>query len=182
MSSSPKPIRLDIFVYAKKPISRRASLRRRSAYSRLSLSILWNLGPNRMDRRRFIFRRGLKIWPSFYLFLLFVAAFWFRKPSSLLGEQILYNLVWLQNYHASNSIFLIHMWSLAVEEHFYVLLPALLLLLIKVCRGRDPFWPIPVIFVLFSALCLASRWTLPPGANAGATQMRIDSLFAGVAL
>jgi hypothetical protein len=55
MSSSPKPIRLDIFVYAKKPISRRASLRRRSAYSRLSLSILWNLGPNRMDRRRFIF-------------------------------------------------------------------------------------------------------------------------------
>jgi len=132
--------------------------------------------------KRFILRRGLKIWPSFYLFLLFVAAFWFRKPSSLLGEQILYNLVWLQNYHASNSIFLIHMWSLAVEEHFYVLLPALLLLLIKVCRGRDPFWPIPVIFVLFSALCLASRWTLPPGANAGATQMRIDSLFAGVAL
>jgi peptidoglycan/LPS O-acetylase OafA/YrhL len=110
--------------------------------------------------RRFILRRGLKIWPSFYLFLIFIAALWTLKPSSLAGEQILYNVAWLQNYHASNSIFLIHTWSLAVEEHFYLLLPALLLLLIKVSRGRDPFRAIPALFILISVLCLASRWTL----------------------
>jgi peptidoglycan/LPS O-acetylase OafA/YrhL len=132
--------------------------------------------------KRFILRRGLKIWPSFYVFLIFVAALWLIKPSSLMGEQILYNVVWLENYHASNSIFLIHTWSLAVEEHFYLLLPALLLLLVKVSRGRDPFWTIPALFILISTLCVAFRRSLPPDINAGATHMRIDSLFAGVAL
>jgi RHS repeat-associated protein len=53
-----------LFVYAKKPIPRRTSLRRCPAYSRVSLSILWNLGSNRLDRGRFVFcvERVLDFW------------------------------------------------------------------------------------------------------------------------
>lgn len=132
--------------------------------------------------KRFILRRGLKIWPSFYLFLMLVTAAWLMKPSRLLHDQILYNVVWLQNYHASNSIFLIHTWSLAVEEHFYLLLPALIMLLLALARGRDRFRAIPALFILISVLCLAFRCLLPSGFSGSATHMRIDSLFAGVAL
>ncbi|MGO9641285.1 MAG: acyltransferase family protein [Candidatus Acidiferrales bacterium] len=131
---------------------------------------------------RFILRRGLKIWPSFYLFLLAVYLFSLYKPSHLLREQILYNLVWVQNYHASDSPLLIHTWSLAVEEHFYLLLPALLMVLIWAAGGRDPFRAIPALFFTVSALCLVLRWLLPSPILGSATHTRIDSLFAGVAL
>jgi peptidoglycan/LPS O-acetylase OafA/YrhL len=68
---------------------------------------------------RFIKRRGFKIWPAYYAYLLFQVATRHFPPSTYLVQ----NLLHLQNYLGTS---LSHTWTLAVEEHFYLLLPLLL--------------------------------------------------------
>src|SRR5260370_23488034 len=78
---------------------------------------------------------------------------------------------------------LVHKGDLAVEEHFYLLLPVLLMLLIRMFSKRDPFRAIPILFLLIAASCLTLRYfTLGPYPYAWMTHMRLDGLFAGVVL
>jgi peptidoglycan/LPS O-acetylase OafA/YrhL len=70
---------------------------------------------------RFLKRRAFKIWPAYYAFLL-VATVSHVRP---LRSFFLQNLLNVQNYFPTS---LAHTWSLAVEEHFYVVLAALLAL------------------------------------------------------
>jgi peptidoglycan/LPS O-acetylase OafA/YrhL len=83
-----------------------------------------------------------------------------------------------------------------VEEHFYILLPLFLLLLIRFSPDReDPFQVIPWAFLVVAATCLSFRiatvlripradlpdWTVFREAYA-TTHCRMDSLFFGVLL
>jgi peptidoglycan/LPS O-acetylase OafA/YrhL len=70
--------------------------------------------------KRFLIRRGFKIYPSFYFFVLFSVIFhWFRTDTFYDVKLILYEIFYLQNYF--DGIWL-HTWSLNVEEHFYIAL------------------------------------------------------------
>jgi peptidoglycan/LPS O-acetylase OafA/YrhL len=78
-----------------------------------------------------------------------------------------------------------HTWSLAVEEHFYIALPLLLLLLIRLSpNSENPFRALPLISIIFSIGCLGLRMiaTSHGGQFGIATHHRADALFAGVAL
>ena len=137
-----------------------------------------------IDLKRFWIRRGFKIYPAFYLFTFTTIAFWmavfhkFPKP-------IIADLLFVQSYKPNIWIYT---WSLAVEEHFYLLLPLLLLLLIRIGKGkRNPFRVVPFVSIVLSALCLYGRihaylrwhdWDRV----AYPTHLRIDALFAGVTL
>src|SRR5690349_6303271 len=68
---------------------------------------------------RFLLRRGFKIYPQFYLMIGLTAliARWDGHPVS--GRQITAEALFVQNYFQG---FWIHSWSLAIEEHFYILL------------------------------------------------------------
>lgn len=70
---------------------------------------------------RFLKRRAFKIWPAYYAFLLVAAASHVRPLRSF----FLQNLLNVQNYFPTS---LAHTWSLAVEEHFYLGLAAVLAL------------------------------------------------------
>src|SRR5206468_3345203 len=77
-----------------------------------------------------------------------------------------------------------HGWSLAVEEHFYFVLPLLLILLLRI---REGFRAIPLISIGVSVLCLylrlvTSHHTQDWERVAFPTHLRCDGLFAGVAL
>ncbi|HEU5408238.1 MAG TPA: acyltransferase, partial [Nitrospira sp.] len=126
--------------------------------------------------KRFYYRRSLKIYPAYFFFLL-LTAICFPQVRSVLGLQ---DIFFLQSYFKPAWI---HTWSLAVEEHFYFLLPPLLLLLIS----RRKLGLIPFISLALLALCLTLRilaWAVRPTLEhvAYPSHLRMDSLFAGVAL
>ncbi len=128
---------------------------------------------------RFLLRRAFKIYP---LYLLFVGFILVRSGVSELLPQLWPNLLFLQNYVGTNP--LRHTWTLAVEEHFYVILPIVLLGL--AARRRLPTLVVgglvivPIVILALRALSLAIG--TPGSATMEATHLRIDGLAAGVGL
>ncbi len=137
---------------------------------------------------RFLVRRGLKIYPAFYCFVgltLLVLAFHWKVVAVRLSE-VVSELFFIQSYIPSVWG---HTWSLAVEEHFYLLCAGLIFVLTRIGRGKsDPYRGIPVIYAVLATLALAARV-----ANANAnpftyqthlypTHLRLDGLMFGVLL
>lgn len=145
---------------------------------------------------RFIWRRGLKIWPAYYAFfglLLVINVLWpcleGARPHYWLVKKTWASWVFLQNYAYNRWP---HTWSLAVEEHFYVALPVALWLLIRVHRKgqrQHRFDSIPylAVFICLSAVIgrAVSYW-MSSGTNLlyiyVATHLRLDGLMFGVLL
>jgi peptidoglycan/LPS O-acetylase OafA/YrhL len=136
--------------------------------------------------KRFFVRRGLKIYPAFYVFLLFTVVVEYGIHN--LNGPVLYlrEMFFVQNYLPSVWG---HTWSLAVEEHFYIFLPVLLLLLVRLSSNREnPFEMIPWTFVVIAIACPIFRAVSvsigPPNYRwaYGATHERMDALFFGVSL
>ena len=139
--------------------------------------------------KRFFIRRGLKIYPAFYVMLL--VTFIVQLTAGKLSGWGAYarEILFVQNYKP--AIWL-HCWSLGVEEHFYILLPILLLLLIRFSsNSSNPFRAIPRTFLVVAVMCFALRAATvhftPPASYYGdtiamPTHLRIDELFFGVSL
>ncbi|CAB3638678.1 acyltransferase family protein [Trinickia soli] len=131
---------------------------------------------NAIDARRFIVRRIFKIWPAYYVLIAFHAIVR-RHP---LDSFLVQNLIHLQNYLGTS---ISQTWSLAVEEHFYLLLPAVLLLF---ARWRLGAHAILAVLGLVCLTVLAIRSVAVAHGQLDAafayTQYRIDSLLAGVML
>jgi peptidoglycan/LPS O-acetylase OafA/YrhL len=126
--------------------------------------------------RRFFIRRGLKIYPPFYFFLLVTLVVTAANHS---WAQFAGEVFFVQSY--APHIWQ-HTWSLSVEEMFYLGLP---LLLVTLARGKRLRW-VPYISVSLLAVCLGGRvltgvYSVAPGGYAQ-THLRMDALFAGVAL
>jgi peptidoglycan/LPS O-acetylase OafA/YrhL len=142
---------------------------------------------------RFLIRRGFKIYPSFYLFLF--ATFYFgtyprRAPQV---DDLLVHGVFLQNYADWMPGVWAHTWSLAVEEHFYLMLAAFMAWRLRP-GARIPTLREAVIgFGVVASLVLLTRvgttWSILVDPTRGrirlhyfATHLRIDSLLFGVLL
>lgn len=139
---------------------------------------------------RFILQRGFKIWPSYYSFIIVgnIAAYFLL--STIAPDQyiplwdIKRYIFFYQNYtgqpfHWSFD----HVWSLCVEEHFYIMLPILFIVIQRSYNDRR---------VLLSAVCLvivagilfkylALIYTNSKDTYSG-THNRIDALAWGVLL
>jgi peptidoglycan/LPS O-acetylase OafA/YrhL len=120
---------------------------------------------------RFYLRRGFKIYPAYWAMLL-VTSFFAAAPLRVYLD----NLFFLQNY---TQPLWIHTWSLAVEEHFYLILPPILYFTPK---DKLPRLTGMICAGVFLARCVtAMKMTAIPGFPVE-TQMRIDGLFFGVML
>lgn len=102
---------------------------------------------------KFITRRGFKIWPSYYLFLGagLVFSFYFIKPHYAnehlpISDILKYALFYINYDFIPHRFYFAHSWSLAVEEHFYLLLP---LVFIGVKRLK-----LSSKALLFSVICM----------------------------
>ena len=121
---------------------------------------------------RFYLRRGLKIYPAFYV-LVAVTCLWIVS----IGEAIPVNrlvpeLLFLQNYFDGLWG---HTWTLAVEEHFYLGLPLLLLWLGR-NGGPDPFRKLPLAFLFIAVGALLCRLVVMLGDD----PRKYDSAFSTV--
>ncbi|WP_250499819.1 acyltransferase [Caballeronia sp. GAWG1-5s-s] len=130
----------------------------------------------RIDATRFIVRRLFKIWPAYYALILFHVLVG-RHPTNTFLVQ---NLTHMQNYFGSS---IAQTWSLAVEEHFYLFLP---LLLIVFARWQTRINTIlSVLASICVAVLIARTIAVYNGDLDGTffyTQYRIDSLLFGVML
>jgi peptidoglycan/LPS O-acetylase OafA/YrhL len=140
-----------------------------------------------IDVPRFFIRRGLKIYPSFYVFLvLTLLASIHRQDYVGTRTQYLHEIFFLQNY--THPVWG-HTWSLAVEEHFYIFLALFLFILVRATyQSADPFRIIPSASIVIALACMAFRAGLVCSAKPKfllayfATHARMDALFFGVLL
>jgi len=135
---------------------------------------------NNLDLKRFLIRRGLKIYPSFYILIVVTVIFapYFAKEIPV--KNFLAELFFVQNFFGRLWG---HTWSLAVEEHFYFGFAFLSFLLLKFQPRKDnPFISIPYCFVFFAIVCFTLRalMAIYKGTSIGLTFFRVDALFFGV--
>jgi peptidoglycan/LPS O-acetylase OafA/YrhL len=135
--------------------------------------------------KRFLIRRGLKIYPAFYAFLLLTGITGeLVLHSHPTGGQYLHEMFFVMNYERGIWD---HTWSLAVEEHFYIFLPIFLFILARLSSNREnPFRSIPLAAAVIAALCLVFRLVSvlvgKPNFNIAyiGSHERMDALFSGV--
>ena len=127
----------------------------------------------RIDSKRFLIRRGFKIWPQYYLFLI-VNLFtghrgWYEMWPAFLN---------IQNYITRGPA---HLWSLAVEEHAYLLLVGFLVLAsVMALRMRTVFWVLGAASVVVVGLQIAMMLLGKP--YFATTHTRVEAIFYGVML
>ena len=140
----------------------------------------------------FLARRGLKIYPLYLVFLGYLIAMPTAKAVVGGGDAVSVawtqieaywpNLFFLHTYVGDNPAG--HTWSLAVEEHFYLTLPFLLLLLAKFGAMHRLLWlcflAVPILALLARAVSVVSGADYSD--TSSDTQGRIDALLFGVGL
>jgi peptidoglycan/LPS O-acetylase OafA/YrhL len=112
--------------------------------------------------KNFYIRRTLRIFPAFYTFLLAMTFVQAWGLISLKSGDLLHAFTYTTNYHYDSSWWIGHTWSLSVEEQFYLLWPALLLLL-GIRRGLYAAGAV----VFMAPVVRIAVWYLWPAQRAG---------------
>jgi len=80
----------------------------------------------RISLRRFYLRRTMRIFPAFYVYIAVLAGAAALGWVHLLPGDLLHAVTYTSNYHEHQSWLTGHLWSLSVEEQFYLLWPVVL--------------------------------------------------------
>jgi peptidoglycan/LPS O-acetylase OafA/YrhL len=78
--------------------------------------------------KNFYLRRAFRIMPAAYTLIAIVGLLGYLGWIALRPGEVFYASVFLMNYHDFRALYLGQLWSLAVEEQFYLLWPGLVLL------------------------------------------------------
>ncbi|GAA5137206.1 hypothetical protein GCM10023339_77200 [Alloalcanivorax gelatiniphagus] len=134
---------------------------------------------------RFFNRRARRLAPALFVFLAAMAVLGAASRSPVVPDarDIVGSLLYVGNYTgamAGRDTAILHTWSLAVEEQFYLAWPVALLALARVSRGR---WLVPVLCALILA-SVVGRFAAWDGGRGilrvtYGTDMRVDALLVG---
>lgn len=146
-----------------------------------------------LNLRNFWLRRILRIWPPFYLVIVLTAAYTLLfEPSgtlrlhAMIAQALHFTNYWmmlhgLRGIPAGTDVF----WSLAVEEHFYLMFPWLYLAMRKLkMDGRQQailLWSLCGIVLGWRCVLVLYMHALPDHTYL-ATDTRLDSILFGCAL
>ncbi len=123
-----------------------------SGYLITSLLLMEVKKHGKLDFGRFYWRRFLRLMPALALFL---AAYCVVAPMLWpelddVYQDALVSILYLADYGIAffdSPNTLLHMWSLSVEEHFYLVWPPLLLLLIRMSPAGGVWRPIALLYL-----------------------------------
>ncbi|NNE37271.1 MAG: acyltransferase, partial [Gammaproteobacteria bacterium] len=83
----------------------------------------------------FYYRRSLRIFPAYYTFVALTISWDLFRGNSEIREFILPSIFYYVNYHNAinghTAASVTHLWSLAIEEQFYLIWPLLLIFMLK---------------------------------------------------
>lgn len=125
---------------------------------------------------QFFLSRGFKIWPSYFLFVI-ISFIINQRDFYEIGKYIFF----YQNYTGEAS----HLWSLCVEEHFYIFLPLIFILIQKlfsIDRQKMLVTAIIGMIVMGIIFKFISFYFTNSQDTFSATHNRIDALAWGVLL
>ena len=129
---------------------------------------------------RFYVRRVFRILPPLFLYMACILTLSYLRVIPHLGRrEVLAVFFFFRNY-IDAGWYTMHLWSLAVEEHFYAVVPLFLLLL----KRKRAIWGTLLLIVL----CIGIRWFEFSHAPLSApviefrTENRLDGLLWGVVL
>lgn len=158
--------------------------------------ILWieRTTTGHIDLKAFFLRRIKRLAPSFFAMATAttIAAYFILLPFEFraFGKELIASTTWLSNVHffreagyfdvASDSKILLHTWSLAVEEQFYLALPVLLLFLRKT-SPRTTIFVIVATWAASLASCIAVT-SMSPTATFFLFPFRAWEMLSGVLL
>ena len=115
------------------------------------------------ELRRFLWRRTLRIFPIYYLMLVVMGALMtFGLASPELASGMPFHFAYLSNFWIGSVLRYwpgrySHLWSLAIEEQFYLVVAPLLLLL-AVRRHRAMCWAIVALGLVSLLAMRAAHW------------------------
>ncbi len=134
----------------------------------------------KVDISRFILRRISRTVPPYFIALLlsYLAVYIVRKEPFDFGY-----LLFLQNYYHEVPFFFIS-WSLCVEEHFYLILPIALTILLALFKQPSKTFIVLMVLISFIPLILRLNYQhihpKPFGYYITATHLNFDPLILGV--
>ncbi|MFM0727315.1 acyltransferase [Paraburkholderia strydomiana] len=115
------------------------------------------------ELRRFLFRRTLRIFPIYYLMLVVMCVLMaFGLASPELASGMPFHFAYLTNFWIGSVLRYwpgrySHLWSLAIEEQFYLVV-APLLLLVAARRHRAVCWTIVVVGLISLLAMRSAHW------------------------
>lgn len=119
----------------------------------------------RISLKHFYIRRALRIFPAAFGFLAVMGILWGLSIITMKPADMVHALTYTMNYHEGYVAWVDHLWSLSVEEQFYLLWPGLLVLagMRKAFRGA---W----LVVLAAPILRACMWYLWGASESGMTK------------
>lgn len=132
---------------------------------------------------RFLIRRGFKIYPAFYCFLILTVAAVTVQKALPARQALVAEVLFCQSYFPGMWV---HTWTLAVEEHFYVGIALLVAVLVR-RQVETPLRVLPLCLIILAAGCLGLRIrnaSVPFSCytHIYPTHLRVDALGFGVLL
>ncbi|HKO05085.1 MAG TPA: acyltransferase [Candidatus Acidoferrales bacterium] len=132
----------------------------------------------------FLIRRGFKIYPPFYVMIAWTTGMFLLYHNRVPWSRFFSEIFFVQSYFTPLWV---PTWSLAVEEHFYLALPILLLVFARLSKDRvNPFSALPKLCLVVAVVVLGLRFLSVSSSAAfvmerySQTHLHVDSLLFGV--